>query len=231
VGVQMKKEERDPVIPPLKTTSRPITTNGVKKEEDKPPTWLAVYDSLTVTKEEELGPATKSGAAFDATANKVDIEALEQDGTLRFFWLDYLEHEGKLYFIGKLKDKKSGAWVSCCVTVENLQRNLFVLPRDKKVEEVWEEPEDEEDDDDDDEENEEKPKKKTANRKKILVDTDEVPTEDDVEEDFEQVRKRFGIKRMRAKFVDRKYAFGERDVPRGQHKWMKVVYGFDGMFG
>jgi len=35
---------------------------------------------------------------------------LESDGSLRFFWLDYLKHEGKLYFIGILKDKASGVW-------------------------------------------------------------------------------------------------------------------------
>ncbi|KAJ7849955.1 hypothetical protein B0H14DRAFT_2764040 [Mycena olivaceomarginata] len=56
---------------------------------------------------------------------------LSPDGSLRFFWLEYLENEGLLYLVGKLKDKATNAWVSCCITVENMQRNIFILPRTK----------------------------------------------------------------------------------------------------
>ncbi|KAJ6485791.1 hypothetical protein C8R45DRAFT_829069 [Mycena sanguinolenta] len=98
-----------------------------KKEEDVAPTWLSVYESLTVSAPEDvLGPASSSTSTQSTT-----VSALEQDGSLRFFWLEYLENEGRLYFVGKLKDKVTGAWVSCCITVENMQRNVYVLPRTK----------------------------------------------------------------------------------------------------
>ena len=42
------------------------------------------------------------------------------------------------------------------------------------------------------------------------------------------MRKKAGVKGFKAKFVKRKYAFGEKDVPRDERQWMKVVYPFTG---
>ncbi|KAJ7460715.1 DNA polymerase family B-domain-containing protein [Mycena latifolia] len=99
----------------------------VKKEESTEQAWLSVYDSLAVSAPEDiLGPIATSSSTHSTT-----ISALEPDGSLRFFWLEYLENDGRLYFVGKLKDKATDAWVSCCITVENMERNVFVLPRTK----------------------------------------------------------------------------------------------------
>ncbi|EEB96533.1 hypothetical protein MPER_04320, partial [Moniliophthora perniciosa FA553] len=144
---------------------------------------------------ETLGPLAPSTAGAGAS----NIDALEEDGSLRFYWLDYLEHEGHLYFIGKLKDKTTGAWVSCCVTVEGLERNLFVLPRQKRAEE---------------------------GEDGRLYDTDEVPSQADVYRDFDAIRRKAGIGKFKGKFIQRKYAFGEPDVPREETTWMKVAYPF-----
>ncbi|KAJ2926264.1 hypothetical protein H1R20_g10824, partial [Candolleomyces eurysporus] len=142
---------------------------------------------------------TSNRAGFLSTNLSITIEALEPDGSLRFFWLDYLEHDGKLYLVGKLKDKKTNAWVSCCVTVEGLQRNLFALPRERRVEL-----------DEDEEE----------------VETDVVVEEEDVYGDFDLIRKQMKIKTFKAKFVERSYAFGDKDIPREKRKWLKIVYPF-----
>lgn len=194
---KVKKEEADAKI---RFTKAP---NVSKTQEKKPaidstPAWLSVYESLTVKAEDALGPQASSSNR--GTSSNASV--LEEDGSFRFFWLDYLEHEGRLYFIGKTQDKKSKTWVSCCVTVENLQRNLFVLPRDYRMEE-------------DDETGE-------------LCATDVVPSLPDVYNDFDRVRKKLGIKSFKAKFVKRQYAFGESDVPRGEAQWLKVVYPFEG---
>jgi len=184
------REARD-----LKKELKPM--NGVPNKASGSASWLSVYDSLSIAKDDTLGPLNNASSSV----NNSNISALELDGSLRFFWLDYLEHEGKLYFIGKLKDKTSGAWVSCCITVEGLQRNLFVLPREKRVEQ--------------DEEG-------------TSYETDEVPGLKDVYDDFDQVRRKAGIRTWKAKFVKRKYAFGEADVPK-EASWLKVVYGFEGL--
>jgi DNA polymerase alpha subunit A len=187
------------VKPPTeKKPPKPLPSPAPKKEEpDAKPSWLSVHDSLAVVSEDTLGPLSSSTSANSDTT----ISALEEDGSLRFFWLDYLENDGKLYFVGKLKDKVTGKWVSCCVTVEGMQRNLFVLQREKQVEQ-------------DDE--------------GVMHDTDIVPSESDVYDDFDMIRRELGIKSWRAKWVKRKYAFGETEVPRGESSWMKVVYGFNG---
>ena len=46
--------------------------------------------------------------------------------------------------------------------------------------------------------------------------------------DVDAVRKQANIKQFKAKFVKRKYAFGETNVPTGESQWLKVVYPFSG---
>ena len=172
-----------------------------KKKLDDTPVWLSVYDSLTVASD-DIKTQTDSAMTSRPAASGSDLKVLEEDGSFRFFWLDYLEHEGKLYFIGKTQDKSSKSWVSCCNTIENMQRNLFVLPREHRLEQ--------------DEETGE------------FQETDKVPNLTDVYKDFDLIRKKFNIKSWKSKFVKRSYAFGEKGVPTGESQWLKVVYGFNG---
>jgi DNA polymerase alpha subunit A len=57
-------------------------------------------------------------------------DALEEDGSLRMFWLDYTEVNGSLCLFGKVKNKKTGMYVSAFVKVDNILRKLFFLPRE-----------------------------------------------------------------------------------------------------
>jgi DNA polymerase alpha subunit A len=57
-------------------------------------------------------------------------DALEEDGSLRMFWLDYTEINGSLCLFGKVKDKKSGNYASCFLKVDNILRKLYFLPRE-----------------------------------------------------------------------------------------------------
>ena len=156
---------------------------SVKKEGDPV--------TIEIQLEDTLGPLNTISIP---SMNSNNVDALEADGSMRFFWPDYLEHDGKLYFIWKLKDKTSGLWVSSLSLC--IERNLFVPPRERRVEQ-------------DDDGN--------------IHETDVVPKPEDVHDDFDMIRK---IKSCRAKFVKRNYAFGEKDVPRGESQWLKVVYGF-----
>ncbi|KZT09817.1 uncharacterized protein LAESUDRAFT_756049 [Laetiporus sulphureus 93-53] len=190
IQVKMETEEEHKPLKPI---------NGkLNMKQETTPSWLSVYESLKTAPEEMIGHSTM---ASGISSNPSDVSVLEPDGSLRFFWLDYLEHEGKLYFIGKTQDKASKAWLSCCVMVENLQRNLFVLPRERRV--------------DLDEETGE------------IYETDVIPEMSDIYSDFDQIRRRTGIKSWKGKVVKRRYAFGEKDVPRGESQWFKVVYGFN----
>lgn len=57
-------------------------------------------------------------------------DALEDDGSLRFFWTDYTEVNGSLCLFGKVKNRTNGSFVSCFVKVDNVLRKLFFLPRE-----------------------------------------------------------------------------------------------------
>ncbi|KAG5634772.1 hypothetical protein H0H81_000834 [Sphagnurus paluster] len=189
--------DEDDFAAPVKAEPKEVKLDTKPTRDlDAKPSWLSVYDALTVTETDTLGPLSNPSSSSNTTT----VSALEPDGSLRFFWLDYLELDGKLYFVGKLRDKTTGTWSSCCITVEGIQRNLFVLPRERQVE---------------------------ADEDGVMHDTDVVPTPQDVHSDFEMIRKQIGVKSWKGKFVRRKYAFGEKDVPRGESQWLKVVYSFD----
>ncbi|EXJ58249.1 DNA polymerase alpha subunit A [Cladophialophora yegresii CBS 114405] len=56
-------------------------------------------------------------------------DAVEEDGTLRMFWLDYTEVNGSLCLFGKVKDRNTGQFRSAFVKVDNILRKVFFLPR------------------------------------------------------------------------------------------------------
>lgn len=57
-------------------------------------------------------------------------DAVEDDGSLRLFWLDYTEVNGSLCLFGKVKNKKTGKYVSAFVKVDKILRKLYFLPRE-----------------------------------------------------------------------------------------------------
>ncbi|KIX02849.1 uncharacterized protein Z518_08792 [Rhinocladiella mackenziei CBS 650.93] len=60
-------------------------------------------------------------------------DAVEEDGSLRMFWLDYTEVNGSLCLFGKVKHKFTGQYLSAFVKVDNILRKLFFLPRKYRV--------------------------------------------------------------------------------------------------
>ncbi|KAJ1990888.1 DNA-directed DNA polymerase alpha catalytic subunit pol1 [Dimargaris cristalligena] len=64
-------------------------------------------------------------------SNPGDRELLASDGLLALFWIDAYEKDGVVYLFGKVRHPSSGRYLSCCVSVQNIERNLFVLPREK----------------------------------------------------------------------------------------------------
>ena len=84
--------------------------------------WNDVNDKLNVM--------DSSQSAETHSFGKLDHnDAIEENGSLRMFWTDYTEVNGSLCLFGKVKDKKTGSFVSCFVKVDNILRKLFFLPR------------------------------------------------------------------------------------------------------
>lgn len=192
----------EPIALPESSLRQPIA-NG------KPPTpgsahWSAVQESLL--------PTPKSSEFDEVKAPQGSVRAenvLEDDGNLRIFWLDYMEQDGVVHFVGKVLDRQSGKHVSACVSVSGIQRNLFVKPRAKVFCES-----------------------SHTLRIELTVsasghETDIEVTRTGVYQDFDSLRQKAGVEEWAAKFAQRKYAFEDQALEKGESEWMKVVYGFD----
>eukprot|EP00605_Chrysophyceae_sp_TOSAG23-4_P002371 GSChrysophyteH1.ASY1.ANO1.2623.1 assembled CDS len=64
----------------------------------------------------------------DASAWLKKPEQEGEDEYMNFYYLDANETNGVVYLFGKV-DKLERKYVSCCVSVHNCERNLFILPR------------------------------------------------------------------------------------------------------
>lgn len=86
-----------------------------------PSTWNQVTSKLNVLSSE--APETR-------TYGKLQLEeAIEEDGSVRMFWTDYTEVNGSLCLFGRVKNRKTGSYVSAFVKVDNILRKLYFLPR------------------------------------------------------------------------------------------------------
>lgn len=54
---------------------------------------------------------------------------------LRIFWWDayedWIKQPGVVYLFGKVWIESAKTHVSCCVTVKNIERRIYLLPREK----------------------------------------------------------------------------------------------------
>ncbi|KKZ63758.1 DNA polymerase alpha subunit A [[Emmonsia] crescens] len=102
----------------------PATSSPLRANPDgiDPSSWNDVTSKLNVLS----SPATADFKTFGKLAAQ---DAVEEDGSLLFFWLDYVEINGSLCLFGKVKNKKTGDYVSAFVKVDNILRKLYFLPR------------------------------------------------------------------------------------------------------
>ncbi|KAI8892872.1 hypothetical protein BC833DRAFT_610404 [Globomyces pollinis-pini] len=106
-----------------KTLAVPTIVSTTPSNNQK---WKDIQDNLSITTQ-EIQPET-TGAK-----SSISESVLEPEGHLYFFWIDAFEKNGLIYLFGKILQKTSGKYISCCVTVQGMERNLFVLPRQRKV--------------------------------------------------------------------------------------------------
>ena len=85
--------------------------------------WSAVQEALIAPKTSELDEVKAH------IGNVKPENVLEGNGDLHMYWLDFMEEGGVVHLIGKVMDRASSKWVSACVSISGIQRNLFVKPR------------------------------------------------------------------------------------------------------
>ncbi|KAI1891276.1 hypothetical protein AGOR_G00142110 [Albula goreensis] len=115
------------------------------------------------------------------------VDGPEGEKTFRFYWLDAFEDQysqpGVVYLFGKVWIESAKTHVSCCVAVKNIERTMYLLPREKKVNMATGE------------------------------ETDALVSIMDVYQEFNQLSEKFKIMKFKSKKVEKNYAFEIPDVP------------------
>ncbi|KAL4220500.1 DNA polymerase alpha catalytic subunit [Mactra antiquata] len=124
------------------------------------------------------------------------------DQVLRFYWLDAYEDQykqpGIVHLFGKVWVDSAKVHVSCCVTVKNIDRQLFMLPR------------------------------KTRMCMKTMTDTGfEVGLMDVYTEFNEKIVEKYRIGKFKTRKISKNYAFEITDVP-AESDYLEIRYGADG---
>ncbi|XP_075450380.1 DNA polymerase alpha catalytic subunit isoform X1 [Ascaphus truei] len=126
------------------------------------------------------------------------VNGADGDQVFRFYWLDAYEDQynqpGVVYLFGKVWIESANTYVSCCVAVKNIERTIYLLPRETRVEH---------------------PSGK---------DTGVPVTMMNVYQEFnERIADKYKIMKFRSKKVERNYAFEIPDVPASS-EYLEVRY-------
>uniref|UniRef100_A0A671X5Y0 DNA polymerase n=1 Tax=Sparus aurata TaxID=8175 RepID=A0A671X5Y0_SPAAU len=138
--------------------------------------------------EGEEGGATEAPAEIQVDSSKLPlVEGPDGEQVFRFYWLDAFEEPysqpGVVYLFGKVWIESAKSHVSCCVTVKNIERTMYFLPREYKV------------------------NTKTGE----VLDTPVGMM--DVYQEFNDLSEKFKIMKFKSKKVEKNYAFEIPDVP------------------
>ena len=132
-ATSVKSMKIDPLLaeakaePELKPV-RAILSNGRPAAPPGSTHWSAVQDSLLP----QASTSEIDHVSAPTGSTKAENILDDDDGSLKMFWLDFMELEGAVHLVGKVLDRKTGKYVSACVSVNGIQRNLFVKPRAKR---------------------------------------------------------------------------------------------------
>lgn len=120
-GIKPVKKEMKSDPYPSPASSSPVKGSASSMDIDS-----SSWNKIT----QKLAAASSSPQSEYVGFGKLDHnDAIEEDGSLRMFWTDYTEMNGSLCLFGKVKNKKSGDYVSTFLKVDNILRKLFFLPR------------------------------------------------------------------------------------------------------
>ncbi|XP_061778013.1 DNA polymerase alpha catalytic subunit isoform X1 [Nerophis ophidion] len=138
--------------------------------------------------EDEEGPVTEAPAEVQVDSSKLPlVEGVDGEQVFRFYWLDAFEdpysQPGVVYLFGKVWIESAQSHTSCCVSVRNIERTMYILPRENRVNPKTEE---------------------VSNMPVEMMD---------VYQEFSELSDRFKIMKFKSKNVEKNYAFEIPDVP------------------
>ncbi|XP_038050658.1 DNA polymerase alpha catalytic subunit-like [Patiria miniata] len=109
------------------------------------------------------------------------------DQVLRFFWMDAYEdpyHQpGTVYLFGRVWIESAKTHVSCCLSVKNIERVIYLLPRERRI------------------------------NSKTGQDTGEEVSMVDIYQEFDKLANHYKIMKYRSKKVTKQYCFEKDGIP------------------
>lgn len=123
------------------------------------------------------------------------------DQVFRFYWLDaYEDHynqRGIVYLFGKVWIESAEAFVSCCVSVKNIERTIYLLPRETRIQ---------------------LPSEKDTGVPVNMMNV--------YQEFNDHISEKYKIMKFKSKKVEKNYAFEIPDVPASS-EYLEVRYSAD----
>ncbi|CAO3612530.1 unnamed protein product [Cunninghamella echinulata] len=123
---------------------------------------------------------------LQSSVNSNNVNVINQEKIINVWWFDAYEKrdKGQVYLFGKIYNKSSNQYESCCIIIKNIMQTLFVLPRQYKLIE----------------------KEKSSQMEPVFMD--------DVLNEFTETLQRHKIQHWKSSIVKRKYAFELKDIPK-----------------
>ncbi|XP_043959846.1 DNA polymerase alpha catalytic subunit isoform X2 [Gambusia affinis] len=138
--------------------------------------------------QEAAGGVSEAPVEVQVDSSKLPlVEGPDGEQVFRFYWLDAFEdpynQPGVVYLFGKVWIESAQSHVSCCVTVKNIDRTMYLLPREFKT----------------------NPKTGEVSDQPVGMM--------DVYQEFNELSEKFKIMKFKSKKVEKSYAFEIPDVP------------------
>ncbi|XP_030058230.1 DNA polymerase alpha catalytic subunit isoform X2 [Microcaecilia unicolor] len=154
---------------------------------------ISCWDRMDQEESDSVGTEVQVDSSQLPLVNGADGEQV-----FRFYWLDAYEDQyhqpGVVYLFGKVWIESAKTHVSCCVTVKNVERTIYLLPRETWVE--------------------------LSSGK----DTGTPVTMMDIYQEFsEHIAVKYKIMKFKSKKVEKSYAFEIPDVP-DKSEYLEVKY-------
>jgi DNA polymerase alpha subunit A len=148
--VKIEEEEDDLLEVAQPTGHAGMSSASINISGKRPVAKIRKADYPTPASSSPMGPIAVDASAWNEVTSKLNVQsspapvttnagklrpenALEEDGSLRMFWIDYAEINGSLCLFGKVRDKSTGSYVSCFAKVDNILRKLYFLPREHRM--------------------------------------------------------------------------------------------------
>lgn len=181
-------EEEKPVVKDEPEHKAAVAAVKVEpKAEPQDPVLLSSRIGSSWGQEEE-GAVSEAPAEVQVDSSRLPlVEGADGEQVFRFYWLDAFEdpyiQSGAVYLFGKVWIESAESHVSCCVSVKNIERTMYLLPREYRV------------------------NPKTGEVSDTPVEMM------DVYQEFSELSEKFKIMKFKSKKVDKNYAFEIPDVP------------------